>query len=526
MTLELLAKLAEHAETRPDDPAVRLLGVGREEALSWRELHDRTAACAARLAADVKAGGVVMLCSPNAPLFSAAFLAALAAGMKLFPVSAELTAVEVAELAEHTEPQLVIGDDFAIDRLDGVVADALSFTQLRDLPEATMPTQGKASDLLLLSSGTTSRSKIVRRTGKSLDAAARTITHAVQLTADDAVLAAVPQCHSYGLEHGILAPTYVGARVTQTRGFDGRAVLHLVSDGDLTVLPGVPFMFEALAQATEEPAQLEGLRVAYSAGAPLPARVFDDLHDRLGLTVGQVYGSTEVGSVTFNAPDNGTFDAGCVGRAMNGVAIRILDPAEPKVSKPLPPGEDGHVAISSHAMLEEYIGDDAPIEQGFFLTGDPRPARRSGPAHHHRPHQADDRRGRPEGEPDRRGADARTAPVGRRVRGGGGGGERHRLAPQGIRDGRGRRIDRRRRAARVCAVAPRGLQGAARVRGDRRTAAHAVGQGRPPRPGESLADDHAARECVVGVAVRGVSAGGLRGWSRGASAAACHAVAG
>ena len=76
--------------------------------------------------------------------------------------------------------------------------------------------------MLTLSSGTTGDPKIVKRDGASLDAVARNVATATNLSPGDRVLSMIPLCHSYGVEHGILAPTYAGCAVHCCRGFDTR----------------------------------------------------------------------------------------------------------------------------------------------------------------------------------------------------------------------------------------------------------------------------------------------------------------
>ncbi len=113
------------------------------------------------------------------------------------------------------------------------------------------------------------------------------------------------------------------------------------------------------------------LRLAYSAGAPLPPSVSDAFKKRLGMPIGQLYGASELGSVTFNHPGDGGFDPASVGRPMNGVSLLILDPDKPDAAHPLPAGHEGHVAVRSPSMFRGYF--DAPtteVIEGHFLTGD------------------------------------------------------------------------------------------------------------------------------------------------------------
>jgi long-chain acyl-CoA synthetase len=86
---------------------------------------------------------------------------------------------------------------------------------------------------------------------------------------------------------------------------------------------------------------------------------------------------TEIGSVTFNDPSLPGFNPSSVGLPMEGVRIRIIDQDTRDVTRSLPPGSDGEIAISAPSMLAGYVQDphrpcDSPPEMsgGFFLTGD------------------------------------------------------------------------------------------------------------------------------------------------------------
>ncbi|HZK80524.1 MAG TPA: fatty acid--CoA ligase family protein, partial [Humisphaera sp.] len=234
-------------------------------------------------------------------------------------------------------------------------------------------TTSRAEDagLLLLSSGTTGRPKIVRRNGASLDAVSANMVNAIQFTPRDRVLAGVPLCHSYGMEHGLLCPIWAGSCTHLYERFDLPAAMNELTSGAVTIFPGVPFMFETLCGAGEHSAQPLSLRRAYSAGAPLPRSLFEACANQFGIAVAQLYGATEIGSVTFNDPLIDPFNPASIGRPMDGVSIRILDPDSPDVDRPLPTGSEGHLAIQAPSMLTAYLdGEPPPLAGGHFLTGD------------------------------------------------------------------------------------------------------------------------------------------------------------
>jgi acyl-CoA synthetase (AMP-forming)/AMP-acid ligase II len=368
--MELIDRLTRHAKRARGAPAV--VDAARRAVVTWAELAGSVGATGARLARAIRPGDVVLLVCPNDPRFTAAFLAVLAAGGRVFPLLPESTPAELATAAERSGAVAAIGTPDALAALDlplkfpppdvGSEDGSTGFRLVaRDRSRA---------GLLLQSSGTTGMPKIVFRDAASLDAVAAAMVEAIGFGPADRVLTCLPLCHSYGVEHGLLAPVWAGSAVHLCDGFDLNLVRAQLVDERVTLFPGVPFMFEAVARL-EGGGALSSLRRAYSAGGPLPPAVYEAFRDRFGVRVSQLYGATEIGSVTCGDPLSDHFDPAGVGRPMRGVSVRILDPQNPRVDHPLPCGAEGHVAVSARSMLSHYVGDDTPpTEDGFFLTGD------------------------------------------------------------------------------------------------------------------------------------------------------------
>ena len=374
MVLRLLRDLQSHARLRPDAVAARPAGVAGKWALTWCELDRKLSAVSTSLARRGAVGGTIVFCYPNSSEYIAGFLAVLAASRHLFPLAFDAPPLELQAASRRAGAAAAIIHRQALSSLGG------SFRATHDLPEIsddavllTDPiwpaSNGNGPALLLQSSGTTAEPKIVLRDGASLDAVSANIVRACGFSADDHVLAAVPLCHSYGLEHGILAPIAAGSCVHVCERFDLSVVLPEIRGGGITLFPGVPFMFEMLIHAGNAVAPT--LRRAWSAGGPLPRATFDAFLAKFGLRVSQLYGATEIGSVTFNDPESAGFDPAGVGTPMDGVSIRILDADEPRIEDSLPAGMEGQVAIAAPSMLRSYVGaDPPPLIDGHFLTGD------------------------------------------------------------------------------------------------------------------------------------------------------------
>jgi long-chain acyl-CoA synthetase len=220
----------------------------------------------------------------------------------------------------------------------------------------------------LRTSGTTGLPKLIHRDGQSLDAVARNVANATQLTPHDRVLAIIPQYHSYGIENVLLAPLWAGAAIHVCDAFDPATVLTQWREGGVTVMPAVPFVFEVMAGAGPG-GDRHSVRLVYSAGGPLPTGVFQAFEDKYGLRIGQLYGATEIGSVTFNEPGKPGFDPQSVGLPLEGVEVRIVDSEDPLCI--LSTNQEGQIAVRAPSMLSRYLEtSDEPRIDGFFLTGD------------------------------------------------------------------------------------------------------------------------------------------------------------
>jgi acyl-CoA synthetase (AMP-forming)/AMP-acid ligase II len=259
--------------------------------------------------------------------------------MSVFPCPHEMTDSELAAAVAGASVSAVIDAELNI----------------RPLAEAA-PADGPA--LPLQSSGTTGLPKIVRRDAMSLDAVSANMVNAIGLTSSDRTLSCVPLCHSYGLEHGLLAPLFAGACVHLMQGFDLAAVRRELHDSGITAFPGVPSIYEMLCNHWDAGLSLPALRLAYSAGGPLPASVYERMRDVCGVHVGQLYGATEIGSVTLARPEDPHFDPASVGRAFDGVELRADDA--------------GQLRVRAKSMMSGYVGiERSPLDtEGFFLTGD------------------------------------------------------------------------------------------------------------------------------------------------------------
>jgi acyl-CoA synthetase (AMP-forming)/AMP-acid ligase II len=327
----LIGRLIYHAATRPDAIAC----ADDDATLDFQTLLDRTRRVAAYFRSLGPAGSSVVLYTCNQSAFFPWFLGALWAGWWVLPLQRALPEQERKHLLQRVGPLSVVD-------------------VCQELPTSNEASGDPSPDggLLLPTSGTTDRAKIVCRSAQSLDAVSANMVDAIGFTADTHVAAAVSLTHSYGIEHGLLAPIYAGSRVTLLRGMDANQIAAALAHG-VDFLPAVPAMVERLVQMHD----VLPPRYIYSAGAPLPASVAAGYREKFGRHVGQLYGMTEIGSITYQSPDAPDYHAASVGLPMRGVSLRIDN-------------ETGELLVSAPSMLDRYLDEPAPIRDGHFVTGD------------------------------------------------------------------------------------------------------------------------------------------------------------
>ena len=223
--------------------------------------------------------------------------------------------------------------------------------------------------LVLHTSGTTSRPKIVPLRQRNLAASARNIARSLELTEHDRALAVMPLFHIHGIMASTLAPLSAGAAVIATSGFDAFKFHRWVAELQPTYYTAVPTMHQmVLARAGDHGAT--SLRFVRSSSASLPGAVLDGLRDLFDVPVIEAYGMTEAShQMTCNPLPPRSTKAGSVG-IPTGIEVAILD----RAGNELPRGTRGEVSIKGPSVVDGYennpAANEAAFTKGWFRTGD------------------------------------------------------------------------------------------------------------------------------------------------------------
>jgi acyl-CoA synthetase (AMP-forming)/AMP-acid ligase II len=238
-----------------------------------------------------------------------------------------------------------------------------------------LPGEAQAQDIALVlhTSGTTSRPKIVPLRQINVTASAYHIGDNLRLTPDDVCLNIMPLFHIHGLIAAVLSSLAAGASVSCSPGFNAFRFFSWFEEVRPTWFTAVPTMHQALlplaARNAEKIAQGR-LRFIRSSSASLPPQVMAALEKEFGVPVLESYGMTEAAHQMASnpLPPRARF-AGSVGVAA-GPQIAIMDEA----GQIQPRGVLGEVVIQGRNVTAGYENNpDANAKaftNGWFRTGD------------------------------------------------------------------------------------------------------------------------------------------------------------
>jgi acyl-CoA synthetase (AMP-forming)/AMP-acid ligase II len=227
--------------------------------------------------------------------------------------------------------------------------------------------------LVLHTSGTTSRPKIVPLSHTNVTASAYHIGRTLALTPDDVCLNIMPLFHIHGLIAATLSSMAAGASVVCTPGFNALKFFGWFEEANPTWYTAVPTMHQAIltrADRNMEIIRRGRLRFIRSSSSSLPPQVMEALEKTFDVPVIEAYGMTEASHQMASnpLPPKSRF-AGSVGLA-SGPEISIMDES----GNLLAPGELGEVVIRGRNVTKGYEANpDANAKaftNGWFRTGD------------------------------------------------------------------------------------------------------------------------------------------------------------
>lgn len=379
--------LSDRAAGSPDRIAIDDRGVR----IGYADLETRAGELALSLRrAGYGPGDRIATVSGNSIDHVVAFFACAKSGVAFVPLSWRLSPRELGEVLAQSRPALVLVED----EHTGIATDALR-RSAAPVPVALLGTTGVEASVPARAgvSGTAAPSRAVRdddpllviyTSGSESAPKGVVLTHAncfwnnlalagvIQLTADDVVLAMLPQFHVAAWNCQPLLAWWVGATVVLERSFQPQRILQLLADRGVTTMMGVPTQYRMLADDPAFASIAAGpLRQALVGGATLPV----DLAARwaqAGLPLTQGYGLTEAAPNVLCLPASEAMRLpGAVGRPYPHVDVCVVDPLTSLVRE----GEaTGELWVRGPSIFQGYLHDAGATARAmageWLRTGD------------------------------------------------------------------------------------------------------------------------------------------------------------
>ncbi len=331
----------------------------------------------------------VAIVLPNGPHMATAFIS-VASGSTAAPLNPSYRADEFEfYMSDLGTKALIVEEGSSSPAIEAAEKLGISLLTLRPLLDEeagvfilTSDRQGAASRagfaepediaLILHTSGTTSRPKIVPLSQRNVVTSANNIGKTLEFTTADRGLNIMPLFHIHGLLAGLLAPLSRGGSVYCTPGFNVLKFFAWMQAAQATWYTAVPTMHQAILTRADNNREIiarQPLRFIRSSSSSLPPQVIVELEATFNAPVIEAYGMTEASHQMASNPLHDARKPGSVGVAA-GPEIAIMD----EFGNHLQIGEIGEIVIRGENVTAGYENNPKANAEGFvngwFRTGD------------------------------------------------------------------------------------------------------------------------------------------------------------
>jgi crotonobetaine/carnitine-CoA ligase len=268
--------------------------------------------------AGIGRGDLVMVTARTTPPYLLCWLALASLGAVTVPVNPRSAPAELAGLAAQVRPRLLI-TDAGLSELAGAAGPAgaggpagapeLGVADVSSLvPDWTVPLSAAAAgsaslpgaavgpdDLAVLipTSGTTGRSKLVMQTHRGYAMAGEGFPYWMELTAADRLMTSLPLFHINAPAYSVMGSLACGAGLVLLPRFSASTFLDSARRFGATEFNAIGAMLEILMRQPERPDDASSpLRLCYTGPAPERARQ-EEIESRLGLRIVVGYAMSE-----------------------------------------------------------------------------------------------------------------------------------------------------------------------------------------------------------------------------------------
>lgn len=322
----------------------------------------------------------VAIVMPNSPEMSISVLG-VALVATAVPFNPSYTEEEYLFYLQQSHSDFLLIDDHQSEALKAALKLDIKVIKFKELAEFSAKNSFyqlpniSPSDiaLLLLTSGSTGRSKIVPLTHLNLCSSAMDVAKSLSLSSNDRCLSMWEQFHIGGIVDLLLAPLISGGQVISAGSFNSNNFFKLLEDFKPTWFQGVPTTLKELCfviKKNQYEVRHSSLRLIRSVAAALPEASLIEIQSLFKVPVIRTFGMTEASPLISSTEVNTSpLKLKTVGKPC-GPEVQIHDP----IGQALPIGLDGLIAIKGPNVFSGYEGDDSANQEtfkdGWFYTGD------------------------------------------------------------------------------------------------------------------------------------------------------------
>ena len=264
--------------------------------------------------------------------------------------------------------------------LDKEYPGTVTFEQINEMsserPVVKHDVDGTESLILTMTSGSTGTPKPIDISQNNKYERSMAHIRVYNITKEDRILAATPLYHSLA-ERLVILPLILGATSILLPRFTPAIWLKCVEEQKPTFTIAVSAQLAQILELLKQPGTppITSFRSIVSSSALLEANVKYELIDLLKCEFHEMYGASEVSTVTDICFQDAKDKQKSVGKPFDEAQIRILrDESESDFDTDCAPGEIGEIAVKTNLQCKGYYKQEAMMRAAmfgdYFRTGD------------------------------------------------------------------------------------------------------------------------------------------------------------
>ena len=372
--VDAASRAPEDVWLRTDDVATTFAAAASRVGQIASELRDR----------GVKHGDLVLLTARTTPPYLLSWLAITSLGAIAVPTNPASTEAELAGLLGQVDPRFVITDAELRARLEdaaptidvgdlvGDLGDDVATASAEPLTDAADPDDVA---VLIPTSGTTGRSKLVMQTHRAYAMAGEGFPYWMELSPHDRMMTSLPLFHVNAPAYSVLGSLACGAGLVLLPRFSARDFLDAARRHGATEFNAIGAMLEILMRQPERDDDADTpLRLCYTGPSPTRERQLQ-MERRFGLRVvcGYAMSESPYGLIW----PHGTRLYGTLGKVRQHPILGVVNEARvvDDTGQDVDAGETGELLLRNPTVTPGYWGmpeetSSAITADGWLHTGD------------------------------------------------------------------------------------------------------------------------------------------------------------